>query len=177
MAERALSRSPLPPSRTPFTGSRAPMLPGSVAPFKDVTRKASPERWDVPFGADMTEKDVDRVLTHPLFISTRADRFPTSIPLRGILKNDTRVRRFQHGELIVRQGDYGHSAFVILSGAVRVMLKEPAATLLGRQERKRPSLFGSVGRWLRRSHFPEQATTRGGVRGLRQGDKGEIRIF
>ena len=89
--------------------SRPSIIPGSLAPFSQATRQAEPERWDTPFSTDMTEADVNLVLAHPLFITTRPERFPPSIPLRGILKNDARIRRFMPGEIIVRRGDYGHS--------------------------------------------------------------------
>jgi Fe-S-cluster-containing dehydrogenase component/CRP-like cAMP-binding protein len=173
-----VSKSPFTASRIPFGGSRPQVAISSVAPLGDVTRKASPERWDVPFGDQMTDQDVEGILKYPLFAATRADRFPPSIPLRGILRNDTRIKRYQHGELVVRQGDYGHSAFVILSGSVRVMLQEPPAAALGRREGQRPSVLGSIGRWFRRSRFPEQAATKGAKPpGLRAGSKGEARIF
>ena len=157
--------------------SRPPILPGSTAPYTAAKRLAEPERWDVPFSPDMSELDVDQVLSHPLFATTRADRFPASIPLRGILKNDTRIRRLSNGELIVRQGDYGHSAFVILSGAVRVLLKEPPAEMLGRRQRVRPSVWGSFKRWLHRPRYAEESAQRGTNPGWQVGRGGEPRIF
>ena len=42
--------------------------------------------------------------------------FPRLFRSPGILQNDTRVRVFQAGDLILREGDYGHSAFLILRG-------------------------------------------------------------
>ncbi len=159
------------------TASRPTILPGSIAPFTQATRQAEPERWDTPFSKEMTEMDVDLVLAHPLFATTRAERFPASIPLRGILKNDARIRRFLPGEIIVRQGDYGHVAFVILTGAVRVLLREPPAELLGRRTKVRPSVWGSVKRWWRRPHYAEQSTAGDSPPGLRVDGSGETRIF
>lgn len=157
--------------------SRPAILPGSSAPFSQATRQAEPERWDTPFSKDMTEADVNLVLAHPLFITTRPERFPPSIPLRGILKNDARIRRFMPGEIIVRRGDYGHSAFVILAGSVRVLVKEPPAEQLGRRQQLRPSVWGSLQRWWRQPRFPEQAKTGGVPPGLRVGEGGEARLF
>ncbi|MDI1318983.1 MAG: cyclic nucleotide-binding domain-containing protein, partial [bacterium] len=159
------------------SASRPPVRPGSTAPYTAAKRLAEPERWDVPFSTDMTEADVDLVLSHSLFASTRADRFPASIPLRGVLKNDARIRRLQQGEIVVRQGDYGHSAFIILTGAVRVLIKEPPAELLGRRERVRPSVWGSLKRWLNRPRFAEQTAARGNHPGWQVGRGGEPRIF
>ncbi|MEZ6186086.1 MAG: cyclic nucleotide-binding domain-containing protein [Planctomycetota bacterium] len=42
--------------------------------------------------------------------------------IKEILLRDTQVRRAQPNEVILREGDYGTSAFVVLSGAVRVVL-------------------------------------------------------
>jgi len=157
--------------------SSAPVQTGSIPPRGVASRHAAPERWDKPFSADMQEVDVDLLLAHPLFVATDPRRFPASIPLRGILKNDARVRRFQRGEIIVRQGDYGHSAFVILDGAVRVLLKEPTAEQLGHRRQVRPSVWGSLARWWRRPRFAEQAGNRGAAAELELTRDGEARIF
>ncbi len=94
-------------------------------------------RWDQPFDAGMTEGDVDRLLALPLFADMEADRFPRNIPLRGILRNDARKVRYQPGEIVIREGDYGTSAFVILGGGVRVILKSETRFAPGRTERRR----------------------------------------
>ena len=59
-------------------------------------------------------------------------KFPAAIPLRGVIQNDTRLCRFKKGEIIVRQGDYGGSAFFILSGDTRVVLETLDETVIGR---------------------------------------------
>jgi hypothetical protein len=40
-----------------------------------------------------------------------AEKFPKRTPLREILRNDTRILKLRKGEIIMRQGDYGTSAF------------------------------------------------------------------
>src|SRR3954462_23189 len=157
--------------------SRPPIRPGSQAPYVQATRQAGPERWDKPFDPEMSETDVDLILSHPIFYSTSPERFPASIPLRGILKNDARLHQYQPGEIIVRRGDYGHSAFVIMDGAVKVLHKEPPAELLGRRPPLRPSVWGSFKRWLKRPHDPEQSTRYGRPPGLRVGRGGHATIF
>lgn len=58
--------------------------------------------------------------------------------LEEILRLDTRVRSFKKGELIVRQGDYGTSAFMILSGSARVVLEpDLPERMIGRKETAR----------------------------------------
>ena len=56
---------------------------------------ARPSRWDVPFGDAMTNRDVDRLLSVEPFRSVDASRFPSTLPLRGILRNDARIVEFQ----------------------------------------------------------------------------------
>jgi Fe-S-cluster-containing dehydrogenase component/CRP-like cAMP-binding protein len=83
-------------------------------------------------------------------------RFPKRTPLRDILRNDTRLRRFRRGEIIVRQGDYGTSAFLILSGDVRVVL-QPAlpAELLGRREPRKKNVFRLLAQLWNGRRLPE----------------------
>lgn len=98
---------------------------------------ARPQRWDRPFGPDMTELDVERVLEQPLFRDIDPSQFPENQPLREIVLNDTRVRRYARGEVIVREGDYGNSMFVIIEGGVRVITDRVDDAELGRRTSRR----------------------------------------
>jgi len=83
----------------------------------------------------MTDADVDRLLSIPPFANMRPENFAARLPLRGILMHDTSIRRYRKGEIVVRQGDYGNSAFLVMSGSVRVVLRPGLAPeLLGRRE-------------------------------------------
>jgi len=93
-----------------------------------------PQRWDAAFDPNMTDEDVDRLLATAPFNGMNPEKFPKRTPLREILRNDARILKFRKGEIIMRQGDYGTSAFLILQGAARVVLKpDLAPSLLGRQ--------------------------------------------
>src|SRR5262245_25818167 len=93
-----------------------------------------PGRRDWPFSRDM-EPHLDRLLETPPFSSMDRQRVAK---LREILQNDTRLRAFKKGEIVVRQGDYGTSAFLMLAGRARVVLSpDLPASLVGRRERKR----------------------------------------
>src|SRR5690349_3253347 len=81
-----------------------------------------PRRWDTPFDPRMSETVVDELLALPEFSSIDAGKFPAAAPLRGILQNDCRVALYAPGDIVVREGDYGNSAFLILSGTARVVL-------------------------------------------------------
>ena len=116
-----------------------------------------PQRWDSAFDADMTEADVGRLLATAPFSEMDAGKFPKRTPLRDILRNDSRILRFRKGEIIVRQGDYGTSAFLILKGAARVVLKpDLAPSLLGRQAPGKKGIFRTLAQlWNggRQKHF------------------------
>lgn len=103
-----------------------------------------PQRWDIPFSPDMDDATVDRLLTGAPFCDMRAEKFPNRTPLREILRNDTRRLRFRKGEIIVRQGEYGTSAFMILKGAVRVVLTPLPLSLLGRHEPVKKGIFRTL---------------------------------
>src|SRR5258705_4651726 len=113
-----------------------------------------PQRWDVPFG-HMTETDVDRLLTIEPFRGIDASAFPPTVPLRGILRGDTRIGHYQAGDIVVREGDYGNSAFLVLSGSVRVMLERLDPTLLGREAPPRRGWLQSIAQLWQNSRVPE----------------------
>ena len=112
-----------------------------------------PERWDVPFGEHMTKADVDLLLAIPPFSSMDPARFPPAASLRDILLNDSRIRRYARGDIVVREGDYGNSAFFILSGAVAVV--SLPGRMLGRREPQKKTLARSLARLWRNPPLPE----------------------
>ena len=140
-----------------------------------------PQRWDAAFDADMTEVALNQLLATAPFSEMDPEKFPKRTPLREILRNDTRILKFRRGEIIVRQGDYGTSAFLILQGAARVVLKpdlEPA--LLGRQAPGKKGIFRTLAQLWNGSRAPEifsrsQLRQTAGL-GARQ-TKNEVHVF
>ena len=118
-----------------------------------------PERWDSSFDPDMTEADVNRLLEIRPFSEMNSGKFSKRTPLRGILKNDARIRRFKNGEIIVRAGDYGSSAFLVLAGNARVVL-DPGlpVSLLGQRKSQHKSLFQIVAQLWTNPRDPEVRT-------------------
>ncbi len=114
-----------------------------------------PQRWDVPFGANMTSAIVDLLLEIPPFSKMNADRFPRAVSLPELLLNDTRVTVYQPGDLIVREGDYGNSAFLILSGTVRVTLQALPIEMLGHARPKRRGFFKAIRQIVTGARYPE----------------------
>ncbi len=83
-----------------------------------------PKRWDKPFGDNMSNENVARVLSSAALNKLNAENFNSGLPLSGIIANDTRLVSYQAGEVVMRKGEYGGSAFLFLSGEVCVILKD-----------------------------------------------------
>jgi Fe-S-cluster-containing dehydrogenase component/CRP-like cAMP-binding protein len=128
-------------------------------PLLDTSTIQRPQRWDVPFSSVMSDADVDRVLAMSPFSRLDPNRFSSKISLRGILQNDCRLVRSQPGDIVIRRGDWGNSAFFIQSGSVRVELEAEENPLpmamLGRLETKRKTLFQSIAQLWRNHRQPE----------------------
>jgi Fe-S-cluster-containing dehydrogenase component/CRP-like cAMP-binding protein len=140
-----------------------------------------PQRWDAAFDPDMTDAAVDRLLTTAPFNAMDAEKFPKRTPFREILRNDSRILKFRKGEIIVRQGDYGTSAFLILNGASRVVLKpDLAPSLLGRQAPGKKGIFRTLAQFWNGSRaletFSRSQLRQAAGLGARQ-TKNEVRVF
>ena len=118
-----------------------------------------PNRWDEPFDREMRDDVVAALLRTAPFNRLEESAFPDRLPLRGILKNDARVKSFDPGDLVVREGDYGHSAFIVLDGSVRVALESLPRNTLGAQASQRKSWFGALAQAFT---MPRRAEVRGG---------------
>lgn len=129
--------------------------------MNDAQLMQRPRRWDSPFDASMSEADVDSLLARPEFAALDASRFPAAAPLRGILKNDCRFAVYQPGEIIVRDGDYGNSAFLVISGIVRVVLPPGLPRhMLGRTAERKRSRLSALAEKLRLRPIPEMRDTK-----------------
>ncbi len=107
-----------------------------------------PARWDEPFDAEVTAEKVERILTLPPFDRLDPQRFPRHLPLAGILRNDTRLLTLKQDQIVVREGDYGNSAFLVLEGTARVVLESLPREVLGRSEGRKKGWFQSIARAL-----------------------------
>ncbi len=137
-----------------------------------------PARWDTPFGESMTEGFVERLLSIEPFRSIDASAFPNSLPLRGLLKNDCRVVEFESGDLVVREGDYGNSAFFVLHGHVRVALEGLPPEKVGRPQAAKPTWWKAISSLWHDRQTPERRPRIAGQSGVatREGTQG-TRIF
>ncbi len=141
-----------------------------------------PQRWDSSFDPEMSDAVVDRLLATAPFKDMLPEAFPKRMALRDILKNDTRLRRFRDREIVVRDGDHGTSAFMILSGAVGVVISpDLPASMLGRRETRKRSLFRVLGQLWSGSREPEsfkksQLSLDGGLNSKRA-DGNSVKVY
>lgn len=122
------------------------------------TAIAKPKRWDQPFGADMSDAEVDRLLRIEPFRSVDRSKFPPNLSLEGILRNDTRIVTYQTGDLVVREGDYGNSAFMLLHGSLRVALERLSPELIGAVPDAKRSWWTSLKQVWGERQIPEVRT-------------------
>jgi Fe-S-cluster-containing dehydrogenase component/CRP-like cAMP-binding protein len=137
-----------------------------------VTRR--PKRWDHPLDDAMSEAMVSELMTlepwKGLAAWARDELKPGPAEarvkdLRRHLLNDARLLTCQAGEIVIRVGDYGNSAFVVLEGAVRVVLE--ANVGLGADAEKRfnqpkRGFFRSLAQiWTNRRGIEERPPPRG----------------
>ena len=146
-----------------------------------VALASAPQRWDSPFDPEMTEEQVNDLLNIPAFSAVEQELFPAHTPLEGILKNDTRIVRFHPGDIVVREGDYGNSAYLVLDGSLRVFVgQEAPEELLGRQSMRRRGFLDALSQLWTDSNIPEvRDTSRYGLQTLRgdRTDADSARVF
>ncbi len=128
-------------------------------------------RWDEPFGeTPLDDKTVARVLSLPDFKIVAADDFPEWLPLASIIANDGRLRSFDRGEIIIRNGDYGNSLFVIMKGEVVGLTSSSEDDLATpKDSNSEKSWIRSVTQLFARTGVPEYRAQRRGT-----GDKGRV---
>lgn len=132
-----------------------------------------------PLDALMSDADVSWLRTRDPFARMNPKSFSRAMPLASVLRNDCRIWRCEPGEIIVRHGDYGHSAFLVLAGAVRVVVDALQPQQLGRRPPGRMSWRESLARFLLRpsvleSRRPDEVTTHHGE-GSDEGETGQVR--
>ena len=121
-----------------------------------ITTQSRPQRWDEPFGADMTDADVESLLSVPEIKAIEAEKFPSRISLAGILRNDSRIVRYKVGDIVIREGDYGNSAFLILKGKLRVVLAPGLpGEMLGRTKIQKKNFWQALKQLWTKKKFPE----------------------
>ena len=114
-----------------------------------------PKRWDKPLDLGITQADAELLLGIAPLSHLDPTRFPKSTPLLEIIRNDCRICQFEHGDVILREGDYGNSAFLVLRGNVRIFVTRLAESLLGRKETPKRSWWRSLVSTMRQNRHAE----------------------
>ncbi|MGI9415570.1 MAG: 4Fe-4S dicluster domain-containing protein [Hyphomicrobiales bacterium] len=111
----------------------------------------------MPFGDEpIPSHDVSGILSLPVFEDVDEDAFPDDLPLGDIIANEGRIVRYDRGDVIFSQGDYGGSVFLILRGSVRgLMMSSDEHAALRFQKRETMTWFQAVSQLWRNSEVPE----------------------
>ncbi len=134
-----------------------------------------PGRWDSAFDPDMSDTELAMLMERPEISAIDASRFPASVPLEGIIKNDCRLIKYKPGEMIIREGDYGNSAFLVISGKATVVIRPGLpSSLLGRSNQTKKSFWEVLSQLWKNSPVQEGRNTElytDKSTGLRRGQK------
>ncbi|MBL26405.1 MAG: hypothetical protein CMM50_02475 [Rhodospirillaceae bacterium] len=140
-------------------------------------------RADSRFSDDITNADVAGVMAREPFSRIDPSGFPAANQLDDIIRNDTRIQLYRPGDVVVREGDYGNSAFFVLDGTARVIIspKLPPEAL-GRPNREQRGFFSALSQLWRNHRSPEVRDYREGRQarsqtGIRSRTTGEFRMF
>ena len=110
-----------------------------------VRQAERPTRWGDPLDPNMNDAEIDRLLALEPFSRMDSSRFPSGTPLREILRNDTAIRVYDQGGIIIRKDDYGTSAYLVLDGEVDVVIRpEIDPRLLGRSAPVKKGLISRI---------------------------------
>jgi Fe-S-cluster-containing dehydrogenase component/CRP-like cAMP-binding protein len=121
-----------------------------------VTKIPQLTRDDAPYGPDMSDYDLWKLFLVPEIAAIDKSKFPENQSLEDILRNDTRIRHFKPGEVVVREGDYGNSAFLVLNGKLRVVLSHGLPDYLsGQKQPVKKILWQSLSQLINPKKIPE----------------------
>ncbi|MCA9180921.1 MAG: cyclic nucleotide-binding domain-containing protein, partial [Planctomycetales bacterium] len=81
-----------------------------------------PNRWDYPLSESILKDDVAWLLQQAPFSLMDQERFARNTPLSDILRNDARLLHLRPGDVIFREGQYGGTAYLVLTGNARIFL-------------------------------------------------------
>lgn len=104
----------------------------------------------------MSDAFVAKILERPEFAAIDMSRFPNHTPLADIIRNDSRLMHCLPGDIVVREGDYGNSAFLVLQGALRVILAPSLPReVFGEHPTGCKGIFETVAQLWRNTKIPE----------------------
>ena len=114
-----------------------------------------PDKEDQPFGEDMTDAEVKRILSLPALKVINKEKSSGVARLEKILKIHSRVMRYEPKGIVIREGDYGNSAFFVMSGEVCVAWGIPPESL-GRRTLQKKNFWQALSQLWSNSKIPEK---------------------
>ncbi len=142
-----------------------------------------PDRWDHPLDPQMPDECVDFLMQSMPFSQMDGRCFAQSATLAEILRNDTRLHNLSAGDVIFREGQYGASAYLVLSGQVRIFLTR-LISIATEQEKKSWSGLQWLNIWQKRPDRrklarsqPKSTNTEQAVTFAQRGTGQQTRIF
>ncbi|MBT6959775.1 MAG: cyclic nucleotide-binding domain-containing protein, partial [Rhodospirillaceae bacterium] len=108
----------------------------------------------------MSEEDFVMLMDRPEIKALDPEAFPRSAPLEGLVRHDMRVNRYDAGEIVIREGDYGNSAFLILQGDL-LIARTPGIPeeQLGRSKEERRGVLPRLKTLLGNANISEKRDT------------------
>jgi len=106
-----------------------------------------PQRWDHPLDPNWNASAVNWLMKLPPFSAMDTTRFSENTPLSGILQNDCRLIELKPGDVLFQEEQYGDSAYLVLSGDIRIFLDK---LLTEHELRRRRSHRQQRSSWLSR---------------------------
>lgn len=143
------------------------------------------ERRDLPedlLSSPLPEDGVDRILELEVFRGLDPSKFPATNSLRDIVRDNVTFRTYAAGDIVVRVGDYGDTAFHLISGSLRVAMPPGLPqSMLGRGSQRNKGFLEALRQASNNPTQPEVRATTGvyphdGVDSRRLGDR-VTRIF
>lgn len=121
----------------------------------DVRRKT---QSDIAFDEGLDEAAIDELVAASAF-ETLDPEYRQSDRFRATLKAHARIVDVQPADIVVREGDWGNSAFFILSGRIAVEIEPPESgmpqEMLGRRRDRPKSLLQALAQLFTNHRFPE----------------------
>ena len=116
------------------------------------------EQWWDP---EMTSQDIKKILSLELFEKIDPTKFPPNRSLEEIIYKHTRLLDYQKGEVIIRAGDYGNSAYLIYDGEVGVILPNSVpGSIFGETVKQPTNWFKEIAKLWQNPSYPEVRATK-----------------
>jgi Fe-S-cluster-containing dehydrogenase component/CRP-like cAMP-binding protein len=113
--------------------------------------------------APLGEDEIRRILELPAFAELGDVDSARSLQLTRLLRNEAQIEPLPAGTVLFRKGDYGTSAYFVLSGALALVTDEASVLVPGGgaapASRRRRGVFSALAQLWRKARWPEERRT------------------